>query len=158
MRPAVDPVPAASQMRHYVAEFVERVNAPARLPLDYSVGSLRVVDLVVDGLRRGGAGGAGARPLEALFGFGAYAGEVLVRKAGAVWVELDRDQREVFGQPLGVRMPDGRLWNPLGKVLKRFDHGAEESVALLYLQIHGRRRRSDPAYLGGGEGSPRRAS
>ncbi|MFD9718121.1 hypothetical protein [Streptomyces sp. NPDC059076] len=150
MHPVIDPVPAASQMRHYVSDFVERVNVRARLPLDYSVGSLRVVDLVVDGLRRGGEGGSRARPIEVLFGFGAYAGEVLVRKAGADWVELDRRQSELFGQPLGVRMPDGRLWNPLGKVVKRFDHGAEESVALLYLQIHGRRR-GDPDYWADGD-------
>ncbi|MGW6458222.1 hypothetical protein ACWF94_20305 [Streptomyces sp. NPDC055078] len=138
MHPIVDPVPAAPQMRHYVAEFVERVNARARLPLDYSVKSLRVVDFVVDGLRR--AGNERGRVAETLFGLGGYAGEVMVRRAGGAWADLGPEQRELFGQPLGVRMPDGRLWNPLGKVVKRFECGPEESMAALFLQLHGRRR------------------
>lgn len=137
MQPIGYPVPTALHMRSYVAEFVAGVNARARLPLDYSVRSLRVVDRVVDGLRRGGA--ERARPVETLFGLGAYAGEVMVRRGGGFWVDLGAEQRELFGQPLAVRMPDGRRWNPLGKVLKRFEYGAEESVALLYLQVHGRR-------------------
>ncbi|MEU5162040.1 hypothetical protein AB0G74_20885 [Streptomyces sp. NPDC020875] len=147
MHPIVDPVPTAPQMREYVAEFVDRVNARARLPLDYSVKSLRVVDRVVDGLRRGRAGRA--RPVETLFGLGAYAGEVIVRRAGGFWVDLGAEQRELFGQPVAVRMPDGRSWNPIGKVAKRFDYGAEESVALLYLQLHGRRRAGGPTHPGG---------
>ncbi|MFH8613809.1 hypothetical protein ACH4E8_01880 [Streptomyces sp. NPDC017979] len=138
MQPIVDPVPMAAQMRDHVTEFVRRVNERAGLPLDYSVRSLRVVDRVVDGLRRGGA--EGARPMETLFGFGAYAGEVLVRRAGGLWVDLDAEQRELFGQPVGVRMLDGRSWNPIGKVLKRFERGTEESLVLFYLQLHGRRR------------------
>ncbi|MFE0422836.1 hypothetical protein [Streptomyces sp. NPDC058953] len=146
MHPIVDPVPTAPQMRDYVTEFVARVNTRARLPLDYSVKSLRVVDRVVDGLRRGRAGRA--RPVETLFGLGAYAGEVMVRRGGGFWIDLGVEQRELFGQPLGIRMPDGRRWNPLGKVVKRFDYGAEESVALLYLQIHGRRRAGGPGHPG----------
>jgi hypothetical protein len=132
--------PVELRMRGCAAGFVRQVTARNRLPLDYSVNSLRVVDFIVDGLRKGNSERADVRP--ALFGLGAYTGEVLVRRAGAQWVEFDAEQRELFGQPVGVRMPDGRVWNPLGKVVKRFEAGERESVRMLYLQLHGRAHRS----------------
>ncbi|MEU3980395.1 hypothetical protein AB0F77_09830 [Streptomyces sp. NPDC026672] len=128
-------------MRVCAAGFVARVTARNRLPLDYSVRSLRLVDFLIDGLRKGGADPERVR--EPLLGLGAYVGEVLVRRAGAVWVDLDAEQRDRFGQPVGVRLPDGRLWNPLGRVGNRFRSGApEESLQLFYLTLHGRARRT----------------
>src|SRR5262245_29322520 len=99
-------VPGASDMRSYAAAFVARIAARTRLPMDYSVRSLRVVDFLIDGLRKGGADRE--RAGDTLIGLGAYVGEVLVRRAGAVWADLDADHRAYFGQPVGVRMPDGR--------------------------------------------------
>jgi hypothetical protein len=128
--------PVEWRMRRYAAQFVRQVTVRNRLPLDYSVNSLRVVDFIVDGLRKENPDRDNVRHV--LFGLGTYTGEVLVRRAGAEWVEFDADQRELFGQPVGVRMPDGRVWNPLGKVVKRFEAGGPESVRTLYLQLHGR--------------------
>ena len=131
----------ATGMRACATAFVTRVTARHRLPLDYSVASLRVVDFLVDGLRKGGADRERAH--DTLVGLGAYVGEVLVRRAGAVWVDLDDRQRAWFGQPVGVRMPDGRVWNPLGKVVNRFEEGGpDESLQTFYLTLHGRTRRA----------------
>ncbi|WP_432071984.1 hypothetical protein [Streptomyces wuyuanensis] len=133
-------LPGAQDMRAYVTRFVAHLTERNRLPLDYSVASLRIVDFVVDGLRQN-------RPErvqveEALRGLGAYTGEVIVRRAGGRWIDFDAGQREFFGQPIGVRMPDGRAWNPLGKVVNRFEVGGpEESVQRLYLLLHGRSSR-----------------
>lgn len=133
-------MPGAEGMRPYAAAFVAQVTDRSRLPLDYSVGSLRIVDFLVEGLRKGGA--PRERIHETLLGLGAYVGEVLVRRAGAVWVDFDADQRAYFGQSVGVRMPDGRVWNPLGKVLNRFEaRGPEDSLQTFYLTLHGRPRR-----------------
>lgn len=133
--------PAAREMRPYTRAFVARVTARNRLPLDFSVASLRVVDFLIDGLRKGGA--ERERVGETLFGLGAYVGEVLVRRAGAEWVDFDAQQSAYFGQHVGVRMPDGRVWNPLGKVHNRFDSGSpEESLRTFYLTLHGRPRRA----------------
>ncbi|MBX9397092.1 hypothetical protein K4749_26720 [Streptomyces sp. TRM72054] len=141
MSPVDGHVPCASEMRSCAAGFVNRVTARNRLPLDYSVASLRLVDFLIDGLRKGGAE-RGQVP-ETLFRLGAYVGEVLVRRAGAVWVDFDADQRAYFGQPVGVRMPDGRVWNPLGKVHNRFRLGGpKESLQTFYLTLHGRARRA----------------
>ncbi|MEU0086729.1 hypothetical protein [Streptomyces sp. NPDC006274] len=124
-------------MQSYTAGFVNEMSERSRLRLDYTVTSLRLVDLVIDGLRRDRPGRAGVDRF--LRGLGAYTGEVMVRRAGARWVDLDDGQQEMFGQPVGVRMPDGRVWNPLGKVVKRFEDGPGESVERFYLLLHGRR-------------------
>ncbi|GHE45058.1 hypothetical protein GCM10018785_13310 [Streptomyces longispororuber] len=129
-------VPRAAEMRGYTRGFVARVTERNRLPLDFSVRSLRVVDSVLDGMRRDGRGRD--EVAAALFGFGAYVGEVLVRHAGAVWIDLDDAQRQYFGQAVGVRMPDGRVWSPLGKVVNRYEAGAEESLQTFYLTLPGR--------------------
>jgi hypothetical protein len=134
-------LPGAGQMRSYATAFVGRVAARGRLPLDYSVASLRLVDVLVDGLRKGGADREGARAT--LFAIGAYVGEVLVRRAGGEWVDFDEEQRAYFGQPVGIRMPDGRIWNPVGKVHNRFEAGGpQESLQTFYLVLHGRARRA----------------
>lgn len=129
-------LPEAAVMRIYTSEFVTRLTARSRLPLDYSVASLRLVDVVVDGLRRDQP--QRSQVAGTLLGLGAYTGEVIVRRAGGTWVDFDASQRELFRQAVGIRMPDGRFWNPLGKVVNRFEVGAEESVERLYLLLHGR--------------------
>ncbi|MFD9246766.1 hypothetical protein ACFV0D_33550 [Streptomyces sp. NPDC059556] len=130
---------SAADMGRHAAEFVGRATARARLPLDYTAASLRVVDRLVDGLRQGGAGRQDlAGPL---IGIGAYLGEVLVREAGAVWVDIPPEHllRSVFAHPVGARMPDGRVWNPLGRTVNRFEIGPQESLQTYFLTVHGRR-------------------
>jgi hypothetical protein len=127
---------------HLAAGAVALVSAGSGIRLDYSPRSLAVVDRVIDGMRRAGggpaAGDAGARVLRALTGFGAYTGEVLVRAVGATWVDFDPEERAMFGEPIGVRTPDGRLWNPLGKAVKRYENGPADSLRLFCLSVGAR--------------------
>jgi hypothetical protein len=118
------------------AETVAMVRRGAGIRLDYTPSSLALVDRIIDGIRRNRPSADAIATI--LLGFGAYTGEVLVRRAGAAWVDFDTAQRETFGQPFGIRTPDGRLWNPLGKVVKRFDAGAGDSLRLFYLSVVGR--------------------
>ncbi|MEV8532662.1 hypothetical protein [Streptomyces sp. NPDC051211] len=140
---------SASDMGGHASAFVERATARARLPLDYTAASLRIVDRLIDGLRKGGT--ERERVSGALLGLGAYVGEVLVREAGAVWVDLSPEHRlySGFAHPVGVRMPDGRVWNPLGRTVNRFEIGPQESLQTFYLTLHGRRsRRARPQPAG----------
>lgn len=149
---------SAADMGGLAAEFVENATARARLPLDYSAASLRLVDRLIDGLRRGTGGRD--QVSGALVGLGAYVGEVLVRQAGAVWVDLPPEHllRTVFAQPVGVRMPDGRVWNPLGRTVNRFEVGAQESLQTYFLTLHGRRPAAARRRLGSAaSGVPTRA-
>lgn len=91
----------------------------ARLWLDYSAQSLWSVDRMIDGIRRE------APPPDAvqlvLRGFGAYAGEVIIRQAGGEWWSSGGDH--------WVRTPDGRLLDPIEEARRCFD--GEGSLRLL---------------------------
>lgn len=118
------------------ADVVAMAREGARVRLDYTPASLAVVDRVIESIRRERPPAAAITPT--LLGFGAYTGEVLVREAGAVWVDFDPGQRDIFGQPFGIRSSDGRMWNPLGKAIKRYENGMEDSLRLFYLSVVGR--------------------
>lgn len=132
---AAEAVESCPQLAAYL---VETVRARSGLGLDYSGGSLALVDRMVDGLRQGRRQTADLGPT--LMALGAYTGEVLVRATGAVWVEFDAGQQAIFGQPFGIRTPDGRLWNPLGKAVKRYENGPQDSLRLFCLAVVGRTR------------------
>ncbi|MFF9847793.1 hypothetical protein [Streptomyces litmocidini] len=138
----------AADMSGRASAFATRTTAKARLPLDFSAASLRIVDRVVDGLRRGAGDPAGAAPV--LQELGAYVGEVLVRQARARWVDFDDMATELFGQPVGVRTPDGRGWNPLGKVVNRFELGPDESAYELFLLVPRLPKSLPPSRTAGG--------
>ncbi|MFF2779128.1 hypothetical protein ACFVU3_30070 [Streptomyces sp. NPDC058052] len=123
----------AADMSRYAAAFASRATARSRLPLDFSAASLRIVDRVVDGLRSGAGDPDAAAPV--LHELGAYVGEVIVRRTRARWEDFDDMTSELFRQPVGVRTPDGRAWNPLGKVVNRFEAGRGESAYEFYLLI-----------------------
>ncbi|MER5207885.1 hypothetical protein [Streptomyces sp. NPDC002825] len=133
----------AADMSRHASAFAARTTARARLPLDFSAASLRIVDRVVDGLRRGAGDPLDVTPI--LQELGAYVGEVLVRQARARWVDFDDVTSELFGQPVGVRTCDGRAWNPLGKVVNRFEAGPDESAYGLFLQVPRRPKDLPPA-------------
>lgn len=118
--------PVAENAPRFAADIVAAVAERSRVHLDYSTSSLRIVDRVIDGLRQEEPSVGPVADM--LFGFGAYLGEVLVREAGARWVDFDASQRELFGYAFGITMPDGRAWNPLGKAFKRFKDGPGDSV------------------------------
>jgi hypothetical protein len=119
------------------ADVVAMAREGGGIRLDYSPPSLALLDRMIDGIRRERPPAEAVAPV--LKGFGAYTGEVLHRTAGGVWVDFDPDQRDIFGQPFGIRTADGRLWNPLGKAVKRYDggSGSGDSLRLFYLSVVG---------------------
>ncbi|MEU3687603.1 hypothetical protein [Streptomyces narbonensis] len=123
----------AADMSRYASAFASRTTVRTRLPLDFSAASLRIVDRVVDGLRQGAGDPVDVAPV--LQELGAYVGEVLVRQARARWVDFDDMTSELFRQPVGVRTSDGQAWNPLGKVVNRFELGSGESAHELFLLV-----------------------
>lgn len=56
-----------------------------------------------------------------------------VRPADATWVDADREEHAIFGQPIGVRAPGGRSRDPLGKAVKRYENGPADGRRLFRL-------------------------
>ena len=75
----------ATKPVRWAADTVATMREGARLCLDYSAQSLWRVDRLIEDIRREGAPYAAVDSV--LRGFGAYAGEVIVRQTGAEWWE-----------------------------------------------------------------------
>ncbi|MET9526466.1 hypothetical protein ACH4HG_02370 [Streptomyces coeruleorubidus] len=106
---------AASKPLRWAADTVATMREGARLNLDYSAQSLWSIDRMIEGIRREGAPLAAVQ--EVLRGFGAYAGEVMARQAGAEWWATGGDH--------WIRTPDGRLWDPIDEARRCYaGHGS----------------------------------
>ncbi|WP_327317415.1 hypothetical protein [Streptomyces sp. NBC_01235] len=117
-QPAARPSAAAKPVR-WAAEAVAAVREGVRPHLDFSAQSLWRVDRLIEELRREDTPHPAAE--DTLRGLGAYAGEVIVRQAGAEWWTAGGDH--------WVRTPDGRLWEPLDEAHRCF--GGHGSLRLL---------------------------
>jgi hypothetical protein len=111
--------------RDHAALAVEVARKEYDAVLDYSVASLESLDAEIDSLREDGLDGEAAA--EALFVFGCYLGEVLVRRLGGRWVPTARSPlRGVSPWPMVVAIPDGSAWDAIGKVYRRLELGDSE--------------------------------
>ncbi|MEU3946158.1 hypothetical protein [Streptomyces sp. NPDC029526] len=110
---------AASKPVRWAADTVAAMREGARLRLDYSPNSLWSVDRMIAAIRREGAPIAALETV--LRGFGAYAGEVIVRGSGGEWWATGGDH--------WVRTPDGRLWDPVEEARRCYT--ADGSLRLL---------------------------
>ncbi|MFC9847299.1 hypothetical protein ACFWFF_09835 [Streptomyces sp. NPDC060223] len=110
---------AATKPIRWAADAVATMREGARLRLDYSAQSLWRVDRLIEEIRQEGAPYAAVETV--LRGFGAYAGEVVVRSTGAEWW--------VTGGDHWIRTPDGRLWDPMDEA--RRCYAGDGSLRLL---------------------------
>ncbi|MGW5970235.1 hypothetical protein [Streptomyces sp. NPDC055186] len=94
---------AATKPVRWAADTVTTMREGAGLRFDYSVRSLWSVDRTIEEIRREAAPYAAVETV--LRGFGAYAGEVIVRRTGGEWWASGGDH--------WVRTPDGRFWDPV---------------------------------------------
>ena len=99
--------------------------------LDFSPGSLEMVDGWIDSLREEGIDGEGAA--ETLFVLGCYLGEVMVRSLRGAWVATARSPlRGVSPWPMVVSLPDGSAWDAIGKAYKRLELGDSEYLPAFF--------------------------
>jgi hypothetical protein len=105
-----------------------------RVELDYSPQSLADVDRILgkfheQKMRADQIG-------ETVFSFGCYVGEVLVRHLGGSWTMPEQGFLARLGignsSMMAVQMPNGIVWNPIGKTFKLLENGKEDSVSYFY--------------------------
>lgn len=58
---------------------------------------------------------------------GIYLGETMIRTLGGAWFSDEKEYMAIL-RSLMVRLPNGYVANPIGKVRKRFDNGPEDSI------------------------------
>ena len=89
------------------------------------------MDAHIESLREDGLTGEDAA--EALFVFGCYLGEVMVRHLGGAWVPTARSPlRDVSPWPMVVVLPDGSAWDPIGKAYRRLELGDSEYLPAFF--------------------------
>lgn len=112
--------------------------------LDFSTASVDEVESLLDQWSRR-PGRVAAEDDDDVWAAGAYVGEVIVRAVpGAVWA-----QHDAFGSTPVVRLPSGRIENPIGKAMSRFEGDESDSIAFfLRAALAGERR------VSGGSGGP----
>ncbi|MFD6531033.1 hypothetical protein [Streptomyces sp. NPDC060184] len=111
------------------AAIVEAAADISEVELDYSPGSIDVVEDIVDGFRTDGV--TGEEMAESLVSFGCYVGEILARHAGGTW-HVAAGASPAF--PLSVRLPGEREYHPIDWVFQRLERGAGISIRGLYAQ------------------------
>ncbi|OIV39015.1 hypothetical protein BIV57_02600 [Mangrovactinospora gilvigrisea] len=128
--------PTAENATRIAEGMVRHAVVRRRLHLDYTSQSLRLVDRMIEAMRWQGPSVEVIAPT--LTALGCYIGEVLVRQGGGAWVDFGPVDWQRFRQPMGVRMPDGQLWNPVGKAFKRFENGPTDSLVDFCFRATGR--------------------
>ncbi len=118
----------ASALAEKAVEAVRQVDGAE---LDYSQKSLEIIDGIV--LEFNSRNLTMSQIGETVFIFGCYVGEVLVRQQGATWEMPDENLSKLGFSMMGVRMPSGTFWNPIGKTIKLLENGQVDSVAYFYV-------------------------
>lgn len=109
---------------------VNAVSQMNGLKLDYSPASLKIIDQLVLGFRK--EGNSTQSMNKTLIIFGCYVGEVMVRNLGSKWDNPDKKERSLGFDVTGIRGKNGGFSNPIGKVFKLMQNGAEDSVEHFY--------------------------
>ncbi len=105
------------------------VAAVTRAEITYAPSSLEGVELLVSRLSRERLEDIA----ETIFCIGCFVGEVMVRNLGGRWVQPEDVGMEPYARfPIVLEMPNGYIWNPIGKTFKRLEMGSAESIPHFY--------------------------
>jgi len=123
--------PESAYAPQLAATVVATAKRVSNVDLDYSITSLRDVDDIIEGFRKDGV--RGEQVGATLFCFGCYVGEVFVKNAGASWQEtINTPMKDFAGFPLVLKLQNGSICNPIGKVFKRLENGSVDSLPYFY--------------------------
>ena len=126
------------------ADWTVRAFAELGRNLDYSLESLKDIDLFFDGQTENGEVKPGGL-LEKNFGYkifaiASYVGETLIKNCpGSKWLTNDNDPQGEIN--IAVKLGNGHMVWPGQKVFKRFKNGKEDSLYGYVCMVLGRVRR-----------------
>jgi hypothetical protein len=113
------------------ADWIAKAFAEDKLKLDYSIRSFMEIDRFFNKHAKDGQpvpGGRLSQNLGAIiFSLGSYVGQTIIKTMpGSVWETDDNDPEGEVNA--AVKLPDGATIWPMQRVMKRFQHGSEDSV------------------------------
>ena len=115
----------------FADQIVQAARDVSKVELDYSQESLVLVDRILEDFIRDKL--TPEQIGETLFGFGCYVGEVFVRNAGGIWKNTTETPMKSFaGVPIVIKMPDGSIVNPVGKVFKCVENAEVGALPYFY--------------------------
>jgi hypothetical protein len=123
-----------AQMANDLVEHM-RSTLPFEINLDYSEDSIRVIDMLIEKLKREGNDERKAE--NEIMALGAYVGEVIKKNFGGRWTKPELAGFPKDGATFSVvfQLPIGAGINPMGRVLKYFRHGSEYNLNSFYQLI-----------------------
>ena len=118
-----EPIPENAEL--FAQDIVEIALELSNIKLDYSVESVESVEDIIEGFRQKGATSDDCAAT--LFGFGCYLGEVIIRAYEGKWISRNDagDLQNMTSMPLLIKLKDGTIGNPIGKIFKEYDRCLE---------------------------------
>jgi hypothetical protein len=117
----------------FADSFVKTAKNIAGVTLDYSPGSIVLIESIIDSMRRDGA--PIHRMGDTFFSMGCYLGEVFVRNGYGKWVATESTPMKGMNftsAALLLQLSATAYCNPIDKVMKRAENGEEDSLASFY--------------------------
>ena len=109
----------------------DHVNKNFPLELDYSAGSLSLIDGFIVQMRSNEY--PEEQIVKTLYCLGAYVGEVIIKSLGGQWKnEIDFFEPQMKNRPLIVGMPNGAKGDPIEKVLDFYEDESAQSLTEFY--------------------------
>lgn len=130
---ASQPMPQAGIVAdaHSAAAWVADALTQSGYKADFTVESFAELDRFFDEQAQKGIpksdGLLGQQLGARLFAIGAYVGETLRRQRGGEWVGDDKDPKAEIN--ISVKLPDGTVFWPVQRVMKRLKNGNEDGLA-----------------------------
>ena len=109
-------------------QFVDAVRNNENIKLDYAVSTLDFVDQFLQ--RFSDEGLTVSDFAETIFVAGAYVGEVMVKNNNGIWIKQEEVNLPVgvSMMPIVVKLPNGKIADPIAKAFKRFHYGDSDNV------------------------------
>lgn len=123
--------PIAENGKSLSQDFIDAVKSNENIELDLSESSLKFVD---DFLERFSKELKMNDFAETIFVAGCYSGQVMVETAKGMWINVEDANlpNGINMMPIVIKMPNGKICDPIGKAFKRFGNGESDSIAFFY--------------------------
>lgn len=120
--------PAAENGDKFADQYRSAVKENEHIELDYSVKSLQFVDNFLQRFRDEGL--TVNDFAETIFAAGCYVGQVMINNNQGQWINSEDANLPdgVRMMPIVIKLPNGKICDPIGKAFKRFYHGESDSL------------------------------